>query len=52
VLLFGLFIENLLIINVSTAEVHPTAHQTMHFGLCTILISTTLALISKCKCIA
>jgi hypothetical protein len=27
------------------------AHQTLHFGLCTALISKTLALISNCKCI-
>jgi hypothetical protein len=32
--------------------VQPTAHQVIHFGLCTSFISTALALISNCKCIA
>jgi hypothetical protein len=32
--------------------VQSTAHQTIHFGLCTALISTALALILNCKYIA
>jgi hypothetical protein len=32
--------------------VQSTAHQTIHFGLCTALISSALALKSHCKCIA
>jgi hypothetical protein len=33
-------------------NVQSTAHQTIHYGLCTALISSALALISNCKCIA
>jgi hypothetical protein len=33
-------------------NVQSTAHQTIHFGLCTALISSALTLISNCKCIA
>jgi hypothetical protein len=31
--------------------VQSTANQTIHFGLCTVLISRAVALISNCKCI-
>jgi hypothetical protein len=33
-------------------DVQSRAHQTIHFGLCTAIISNALALISNCKCIA
>jgi hypothetical protein len=33
-------------------NVQSTAHKTIHFGICTALISKVLALISNCKCIA
>jgi hypothetical protein len=33
-------------------NVQLIAHQTIHFGLCTALISRALALIPNCKCIA
>jgi hypothetical protein len=32
--------------------VKSTAHQTKHFGLCSSLISSALAITSNCKCIA
>jgi hypothetical protein len=31
--------------------VQSTGHQTIHFGLCTALISRALALIANCNCI-
>jgi hypothetical protein len=34
------------------ADVRLTAHQTIHLGLCTALISIALALISNCQCTA
>jgi hypothetical protein len=33
-------------------NVQSTTHQTLHFGLCAVLISRALALKSNCKCIA
>jgi hypothetical protein len=41
----------LLLGNIVTGLVQPTAHQTIHFLLCTALISRALALISNCMCI-
>jgi hypothetical protein len=33
-------------------DVQSTAHQAVHFALCTALIARALALRSNCKCIA
>jgi hypothetical protein len=43
-------IKRLMIIGLVKQALHSTADQTLHFGLCTALISRVLVLISNCKC--